>query len=250
MREILGNAKTVRELLKGKYSIDYYQREFKWQDKQIRELIDDLTGKFLEDYQPGHPREKVSDYGHYFLGSIIISRKDNSNYIIDGQQRLTSLTLLLIYLRNLQKDQSDPPIGDLIVSSQYGKKSFNLHVEERIHCMDALYNKKPIQENGQPESVQNIIARYRDIEAYFPEELSGDALPYFIDWLIENVHLVEITAYSDDDAYIIFETMNDRGLSLSPTEMLKDSCLQTLPIFLRKTMLMRYGRNESMNRVR
>jgi len=228
MREILGNAKTVRELLKGKYSIDYYQREFRWQDKQIRELIDDLSGKFLEDYQPGHPREKVSDYGHYFLGSIIISRKDNSNYIIDGQQRLTSLTLLLIYLRNLQKDQSDPPIGDLIVSSQYGRKSFNLHVEERTPCMEALYNQESIQENGQPESVQNIVARYKDIEAYFPEELSGDALPYFIDWLIENVHLVEITAYSDDDAYIIFETMNDRGLSLSPTEMLKGFLLANI----------------------
>lgn len=228
MREILGNAKTVRELLKGKYSIDYYQREFRWQDKQIRELIDDLSGKFQEDYQPDHPREKVSDYGHYFLGSIIISRKDNANYIIDGQQRLTSLTLLLIYLRNLQKDKSDPPIGDLIVSSQYGKKSFNLHVEERIPCMEALYNQNPIQENGQPESVQNIAARYKDIEAYFPEELSGDALPYFIDWLIENVHLVEITAYSDDDAYIIFETMNDRGLSLSPTEMLKGFLLANI----------------------
>lgn len=44
MREILGKAKTVRELLKGvKYSIDYYQREYKWHDKQIRELVDDLT---------------------------------------------------------------------------------------------------------------------------------------------------------------------------------------------------------------
>jgi len=228
MREILGNAKTVRELLKGKYSIDYYQREFRWQDKQIRELIDDLSGKFQEDYQPSHPREKVSDYGHYFLGSIIISRKDNANYIIDGQQRLTSLTLLLIYLRNLQREQSDPFIGDLIVSSHFGRKSFNLYVEERIPCMEALYNQKPIQENGQPESVQNILARYQDIEAYFPEELSGDALPYFIDWLIENVHLVEITAYSDDDAYIIFETMNDRGLSLSPTEMLKGFLLANI----------------------
>lgn len=228
MREILGNAKTVRDLLKGKYSIDYYQREFRWQDKQIRELIDDLSGKFLEDYQPDHPREKVSDYGHYFLGSIIISKKDNANYIIDGQQRITSLTLLLIYLRNLQREQSDPFIGDLIVSSQYGRKSFNLYVEERIPCMEALYNQTPIHENGQPESVQNILARYRDIEEYFPEELSGDALPYFIDWLIENVHLVEITAYSDDDAYIIFETMNDRGLSLSPTEMLKGFLLANI----------------------
>ena len=49
MREILAKAKTIRELLKGvKYSIDYYQREYKWQEKQIRELVDDLAGKFLE----------------------------------------------------------------------------------------------------------------------------------------------------------------------------------------------------------
>ncbi len=104
MREILGKAKTVRELLKGvKYSIDYYQREYKWHDKQIRELVDDLTGKFLEEYEPGHARKKVVDYPHYFLGSIIISKKESTSYIVDGQQRLTSLTLLLILLRTLQR---------------------------------------------------------------------------------------------------------------------------------------------------
>ena len=49
MREILGEAKTVRKLLHGvKYSIDYYQREYKWHEKQIRELVDDLSNKFLE----------------------------------------------------------------------------------------------------------------------------------------------------------------------------------------------------------
>ena len=47
MREILGKAKTVRELLKGvKYSIDYYQREYKWHEKQIRERVDDLRGSW------------------------------------------------------------------------------------------------------------------------------------------------------------------------------------------------------------
>jgi len=105
VREILGKAKTVRELLKGvKYSIDYYQREYKWHEKQIRELVDDLSGKFLEEYQPSHPRSKIGDYPHYFLGSIIISKKESAGYIVDGQQRLTSLTLLLVLLRNLQKD--------------------------------------------------------------------------------------------------------------------------------------------------
>ena len=58
----------------------------------------------------------------------------------------------------------------------------------------------------QTESVQNLQARYQDIETAFPDELREAALPYFIDWLLENVNLVEITAHSDGDAYTIFET--------------------------------------------
>lgn len=223
MREILGTAKTVRELLKGmKYSIDYYQREYKWHGKQIRELVDDLTGKFLEEYDPSHERKKVAGYPHYFLGSIIISKKDSANYVVDGQQRLTSLTLLLIYLRNLQKGRANQvSVDELIVSERFGEKSFNLHVDERAPVMEALFNGEPFDPSDRAESVQNLYGRYRDLEEAFPEEVQEEALPYFVDWLLENVHLVEITAYSDDDAYTIFETMNDRGLSLSPTEMLK-----------------------------
>ena len=218
MREILGKAKTVRELLKGvKYSIDYYQREYKWHDKQIRELVDDLSGKFLEDYQPDHERSKVADYPRYFLGSIIISKKDGGNFIVDGQQRLTSLTLLLILLRNLQRQRPEQVnVDELIFSEKFGQKSFNIHVDERIPAMEALFDAKPIDVTDRPESVQILVQRYRDLEEAFPEDLRSDALPYFIDWLLENVHLVEITAYSDDDAYTIFETMNDRGLSLAP----------------------------------
>jgi len=230
MREILGKAKTVRELLKGvKYSIDSYQREYKWHEKQIKELLDDLSEKFLEEYQPVHPRKKVADYPHYFLGSIIISRKESTGFIVDGQQRLTSLTLLLILLRNLQKDRADKVIVDeLIFSEQYGQKSFNIDVDERVLAMEALYDGQPIDVTDRTESVQNLIARYCDLEDNFPDELREHALPYFADWLLENVHLVEITAYADEDAYTIFETMNDRGLSLSPTDMLKGYLLANI----------------------
>ena len=230
MREILGKAKTVRELLKGvKYSIDYYQREYGWHDKQIRELVDDLSGKFLEDYQPDHERSKVADYPRYFLGSIIISKKDGGNFIVDGQQRLTSLTLLLILLRNLQRDRpKQVNIDELIFSEKFDQKSFNIHVDERTPAMEALFDDQLIDVTDRPESVQNLVQRYRDLEEAFPDDLRGDALPYFIDWLLENVHLVEITAYSDDDAYTIFETMNDRGLSLSPTDMLKGYLLANM----------------------
>jgi superfamily II DNA or RNA helicase len=62
MSGIEGKARTVRELLKGvKYSIDYYQREYKWGEKQARELIDDLTGKFLEDWRPS--KDEVDRFG-------------------------------------------------------------------------------------------------------------------------------------------------------------------------------------------
>lgn len=230
VRDILGKAKTVRELLKGvKYSIDYYQREYKWHEKQIRELVDDLSNKFLEEFQTTHPRTKVADYPHYFLGSIIISKKDGNGYIVDGQQRLTSLTLLLILLRNLQKERLDKVnVDELIFSERYGQKSFNLHVDERTPAMEALYEGQSFDVADRSESVQNLVQRYRDLETCFPEELRSDALPYFVDWLLENVHLVEITAYSDDDAYTIFETMNDRGLSLSPTDMLKGYLLANI----------------------
>jgi len=113
MKQIRGDAKTVRELLSGaRYSIDYYQREYKWQTKQITELIDDFAAKFLESYEQADERNAVADYGHYFLGSIIISDKDGRKFIIDGQQRLTTITLLIEALarRNLSTTLRHRPL--------------------------------------------------------------------------------------------------------------------------------------------
>ncbi len=236
-REIHSIARSVRELLQGtKYSIDYYQREYKWKREQVEELIDDLTSRFLEDHEDGNPREAVAQYGHYFLGSIVISNKGGQKFIIDGQQRLTTLTLLLIYLHHLQGERDDRvEVADMIFSVKYGKKSFNLDVPERQAVMEALFSGGEFDPHGRPESVRNIVYRYRDIEAHFPEEIKDETLPYFVDWLTENVHLVEITAYNDEDAYTIFETMNDRGLSLSPTDMLKGYLLANITNESRRT---------------
>jgi hypothetical protein len=230
MKEIRGDAKNIRTLLGGaKFSVDYYQREYRWEFKQVAELIADLSEKFSESYEKGDERSEVEKYGHYFLGSIIVSDKDGRKYIIDGQQRLTSLTLLLVHLHRCLSDaEQKGQLADLIFSQKFGKRSFNLDIAERTNCMEALFTGEPFDEAGQPESVANILARFQDIEEQFPEELAGEALPYFVDWLIENVHLVEITAYSDADAYTIFETMNDRGLSLTPTDMLKGYLLANI----------------------
>ena len=222
MKEIDGKAKNVRALLdRAKFTIDYYQREYRWKTKQVAELIEDLTEKFNESHRPGNERSEVAKYGRYFLGSIIVSDKDERKFIIDGQQRLTTLTLLLIHIyRHLDDADHQGQLASLVFSQKFGKRSFNLDVNERTDCMEALFKGAEFDESEQPESVVNIVHRYEDVVELFPDDVAANALPHFADWLIENVYLVEITAYSDADAYTIFETMNDRGLSLTPTEML------------------------------
>lgn len=206
-----------------KYTIDYFQREFKWQQRHIEQLIADLETSFFQNYEDGHERQEVANYNSYYLGPIVLSNKEGKKSVIDGQQRLTSLTILLIYLNNLQKVQLQKVNLDaLIYSETYGQKSFNLDVPERKHCLEALYNNGEYEvKKNDDETVKNITERYNDIAELFPDDLKGRALPFFIDWLTQNVVLVVINAYSDDNAYTIFETMNDRGLNLTPSEMLK-----------------------------
>lgn len=230
MKEIKGIAKTIREILKDqRYSIDYYQREYRWQTKQLRELIEDLAEQFLNSYAPGDSRDEVQHYEHYFLGSIIFSRRDKEIFIVDGQQRLTTLTLLLIFLHRRQGERTDRvKLEDLIYSEKYGKRSFNIAVPERGIVMEALFQGESPDVTHASESVQTIVSRYQDLDDLFPEDIDDVALPFFCDWLIDNVHLVEITASTDEDAYTIFETMNDRGLSLTPLDMLKGYLLANI----------------------
>lgn len=230
-RSIDGVAKTIAEVLeKKKYSIDYYQREYKWETKQLTDLVNDLTTKFADLHDPDHTRKQVANYPGYYLGSIIISQKGSEPYIVDGQQRLTTLTLLLTFLRRLQQGRPDAvDIDQLIFSEKFGEKSFNLDIADRRECMEALFDKGNYETpKGAPESVVTLVSRYEELDELFPEELRGEALPFFIDWLKDRVQLVQITAYADDDAYAIFETMNDRGLKLSPADMLKGYLLANI----------------------
>lgn len=224
------NPRTIRQLLSGvRYSIEFYQREYLWERRNIEELLEDLQQSFFSSYRESDAREQVEKYGHYFLGSMVINSEGGRRYVIDGQQRLTSLTLLLIYLNNLQKDApARVKLDDLIFSERFGKKAYNFDVPERAICMDALYKGKSFDATHADPSVRNMAARYADIEELFPDTLKGEVLPYFIDWLLENVDFVEIVAFSDDAAYTIFETMNDRGISLSPTDMLKGYLLSNI----------------------
>lgn len=240
---------SISSILKDqKFYIDYFQREYRWQEKHIKLLVEDLTSTFLKSYKPTDKRPAVANYQSYYLGPIVFSvnTDDGKKSIIDGQQRITSITLLLIYLNHLQADSNDKvAISDLIFSESYGEKSFNMTDEVREPCLKALFETGiySVQEDDD-ETVQNMVERYEDIAQTFPEELSNGALPYFIDWFIRNVVIVEITAYSDENAYTIFETMNDRGLNLTPTEMLKGFVLSKITDKKERTEINEIWKNE------
>lgn len=217
---------TVEGLLQRKsFAIDEYQREYKWESKNIEELLSDLRDKFFNCYQSGDETKKVSSYESYFLGSIIVSKRNSKSYLIDGQQRVTSLTLLLIHLYHKAKAQNLPQLvgrlAPLIYSDNYGEPCFNLNITERLPVIEALFKAAPFSPDGKDESVQTMYARYQDIERNDLTEELQDALPHFIYWLLTKVGLIEIATDNDNYAYAIFETMNDRGKPLSPVDMLK-----------------------------
>lgn len=220
-RGIEANDRTIRVLLSGnRFGIDYYQREYRWQKKQVAELIADLTESFFRSYQPDDHRNAVDRYEHYFLGSVILSKQATNTHIIDGQQRLTTLTLILLYLCR-RCPEAREQLSGLYHSKKFGETRFNIDVEDRTEVMRALMEGRAIEVSDANESSRNIKARFDDIEGLLQEAVDDAAIPYFIDWFTEKVHLVEIVAYSDEVAYTIFETMNDRGLSLTQVDMLK-----------------------------
>ncbi|WP_048174536.1 DUF262 domain-containing protein [Methanosarcina siciliae] len=228
MKKIEGTPKTLRELFTGvKYTVHYYQREYMWGKKQIEELIEDLTSEFLEYYNEDDSLKDVPYYGHYFMGSIVLT--DSENAIIDGQQRLTSLTLLLIYLyHNLEDSEEKAEVLNLFYFKKSGEKSFNLNVEEREECLKALKNDETFDTTDMPESVRNIYRNYKYIEELFPEEVKGQTLLFFKDWLLDNLDFIRIITQTEQDAHKIFVSMNDRGLSLTETEMLKGYLLSEI----------------------
>ncbi|MCY3876519.1 MAG: DUF262 domain-containing protein [Rhodobacteraceae bacterium] len=81
MSRIRGEDRSVKSLLGQKFQIDYYQRDYKWESKQVRELIEDLTGRFLLDYQCTHERRAVARYGQYFLSRMSSPTQTNSRPI-------------------------------------------------------------------------------------------------------------------------------------------------------------------------
>ena len=91
-----------------RYYIDFYQRQYKWNDIPVKRLLDDVFYKFNEEYSKYKDSDipldqLISKYSWYYLNTYVTNVIDGKLYIVDGQQRLTTLTLILIKLQHLSK---------------------------------------------------------------------------------------------------------------------------------------------------
>ena len=223
----------LEKIFSDKFDVDFYQREYVWQRTQIEDLINDLSGEFLKCYKQG---DKISDmvkYDPYYMGEIVLSTNVTGvSKIIDGQQRITTLTLILIYLlRNYKNIPKFPAsrIEKLIYSDDHGEERFNLDIEDRREVMYALYKQgEYVVSEGDKYSIKNLVDRYNDIEECWNSEIDESNVVSFTYWIMEKVMFSKVWTNSNDFAYVIFETMNDRGLSLTQVEMVRSYLLANI----------------------
>ena len=80
----------LEELFNSKFDVDFYQREYVWERKQMEDLLMDLSTEFLKNYRVGDPYISVDGYDPYYMGEIVLSLKSGQrSAIIEGQQRIT-----------------------------------------------------------------------------------------------------------------------------------------------------------------
>jgi uncharacterized protein with ParB-like and HNH nuclease domain len=208
------------------YQIPEYQRPYVWSKERVEELWEDVMMQFQEDKSK-----------NYFLGSIVITTNaDKQRYdIVDGQQRITTLTILFLVLRHFFDKESGKyqDLNTCIIDRK----------EEKIHFLQSALTQNTIDEirkNSNKEELSNYFntktksdfdsspvltnaKRFFELATESEKDLEG-----FTDYLLKNVSLLSIECQSENDALKIFETINAKGTPLSQVDILKGKFLQIL----------------------
>lgn len=218
------------------FSIPTYQRPYAWTTEQAGELLSDLRA-FLSD--GGGP---IQDVNPYFLGSIVLIKKEDSPEadVVDGQQRLTTLTILLAAIRHAVPESYSDGITKYIYEQgniiEGTPNRYRLRLRER----DAEFFKKYIQDRDGFESLLALDrGRLTDSEANIfsnaqlfvteLEKLAEGERIRLLQYLITRCFLVAVTTPDMDSAYRIFSVLNARGLDLGLTDLLKSDIIGAIP---------------------
>jgi uncharacterized protein with ParB-like and HNH nuclease domain len=217
------------------YYIDFYQRQYKWTDEPVKRLLDDVFYKFNEEYKKfkdlSLPLDQViSKYSWYYLNTYVTNNVDGKLYIVDGQQRLTTLTLILIKLKHLAKhfnSQLEGWVGNKIVGLSGYKTDFWMNHEAHKLSMKGLFDGTPPDkiDTSTGLTAENMVSNYSVVSSRIDIELSDNSrLESFIFYFMHRLVLINLNV-EQTDVPMVFEVINDRGVKLKPYEILKGKLL-------------------------
>lgn len=235
---ITPSSSSIKACLQTHYSLPYFQRDYKWESRHFSEMINDIQSAFIQCFDSNHARNAVASYPPYFLGSIITATdQSGKKQLIDGQQRLTSIFLLLIYLDRYVRENNIGgvvEISTLIGSTSYGTMDYSLEFSDSRKMMFDRYKNSTsktdqvldeLEENETlDEGDKRLLDSLRSMNALL-DQVVMDNISYFIDYITEKVILIDISVDTESEAHRIFVTMNDRGLRLGPIDLLKGQIL-------------------------
>ena len=213
------------------YQIPDYQRPYSWDKDNVSDLISDLVTSYINNIEE-----------NYFCGSLVLVQGDKGRLdIIDGQQRVTTFTILACVIRDLYYDILDEKQKDYIKLSIQDKyentkrklkfltnDKYQLDFEETVLKKINFVSNKNDYEKDFPKNryLQNAHFIRDNIKENFGN--FNIDVNKFVIWLYEKIVLTTILCPNADSAIRIFNVLNDRGMPLSPIDILKSSLMQRI----------------------
>lgn len=213
------------------YIVPDYQREYVWTDKEVNQLLDDIN----DEIDGSSGRE-------YFIGTILVSPTNQKNHyeVIDGQQRLTTLFLLLCVLKNFFRNEPQYQAINGLISTSYttndGDSMTSLKLDPRYENAEEVMKKIVEVNSGHDQmksaiqaanikvfgSLENLTNAYSTIYRYLQMNYQNTvSLKKYWGYLANNVVFIQIST-DVSSALKIFETINERGIGLNPMDLLKN----------------------------
>lgn len=239
------------------YSLDVYQRDYRWNDdkeyKIVTQLLIDIELRFENNIKINKRNQSADlsnilkdveeNFKPYFLNTIMLNEQSGNIYIVDGQQRLTTVLLLLIKLFHIGIDKGAAVlnvkkfIGEKIYEEDMASvKHFKISNADRNTIIRKIFEIETINDSDITNITQlNLRDNYQIISKYFDayffnknNVFNADKYNYYVYNLLQKVLIIEQVIKHKEDVAMIFETANDRGKELEPHEVLKGMLLGVL----------------------
>lgn len=229
--------KTIEEIFgdtEAFYNMPIYQRPYAWDKERVEQLWYDM----LEAYKNNLQDETIDR--NYFLGSVVVVDKEKHQDVVDGQQRLTTLTILFCTLRDLKIFNDDDEQINILKDSiqDFRKKKQRLKLtthsnnqalfeETIINGIDFNKSKKDIKNNRFLQTsyyFKNLILKLQDKKS----EDYTSSVSEFINYIFNKTTMIKVVCYDENFAIKLFSVLNDRGLDLTPADIIKAYLMESM----------------------